>query len=435
MTFNLVQTVFALNMAANAVAGIDDTPQNLQSLFDAYINGGPLVSPYGVYEPNSSTFTTTAPGFFNSLNPSDLAGGDWEVVWGPAVYVDLAKDMPTGEATNSAFVAKSASNNAYVVAIAGTNFKSLKDWLAEDLDVDPASRTEWPNFNPAGLSVLTQQHGIYETARIDAGSVLGVTNLVTKLTDTTQPAGMETLAGFLQKLPSTQGYLKGSTLYFTGHSLGGALTQVIGLYLYAQLMADGWAKISTLPTAGPTPGNLGFAMFYNNIFKPESNPTNCEPVPYWSADVISSGDVVPAAWNNLTSAFTLDVDAAGNYASFYGELAPDPIDLKILWLKFEVSKQPFGKVMGDLMAAISAVTDFFYSPVTQFAFTPTPGYYARNEGYVSWEPMPLATDADPIPDLKALGPYVFHAHTSQYNYFFGIGVVPQFPTKPNTSQA
>lgn len=428
MTFNLVQTVFALNMAANAVAGIDDTPQNLQSLFSAYLNGGPLPSPYGVYEPNTDTFTTTAPGFFNSLDGSLL--GDWEVVWGPAVYVDLAKNMTTGEATNSAFVAKSVSNNAYVVAIAGTNFKSVEDWLAEDVSVDPAQRVAWTDFNPAGLQILTEQEKDNPIrAMIDAGSALGVSNLVTQLTDPNQQqADMRTLAGFLRQLPSTDGYLQGSTLYFTGHSLGGALTQVIALYLFAQLEANGWAKIRTLPTAGPTPGNLGFQILYDHTFKPGFDPTGFAAVPNWSADVISSGDVVPAAWNNLTSAFTLNVDQAGNYASFYGELSPNPIDFKILWLNFEVKKAPFGKVMGDLMLAITAFVGEFYWPVFQTAFTPTPGFYQRTDGYVTWQPFPLATDADPILDLKALGPYVLHAHTSQYNYYFGIGVVPQFPT-------
>ncbi|MEQ2355602.1 hypothetical protein [Pseudoalteromonas piscicida] len=53
-----------------------------------------------------------------------------DIVWGPH-----AQMMPNGEAFNTMYVARVSGTDQYIVAIAGTNGKSLFDWIFQDFNV------------------------------------------------------------------------------------------------------------------------------------------------------------------------------------------------------------------------------------------------------------------------------------------------------------
>jgi hypothetical protein len=322
-----------------------------------------------------------------------------------------------------------------VVSVAGTNFTSIVDWLSEDVNVFPTNRVAWSDFNPINLSQLTPS----AHALIDAGTVLGVTNLLTQLADASQPANSQSLGGFLLNLPDSPGFQTGATLYFSGHSLGGALTQVLPLYLNAALAAVNqgesgkavWGTVYVLPTAGPTPGNVAFAELFNNTF-PGDVETGFAPVPYWNNDVISKLDVVPAAWDNIQNAFSATADAKGNYSSFYGMLGDDAANIVIPIFNIDLQSVPFGKGMGE-MSAVLGTYAIFYTPVRQIAFQPTQGYYAWADGVGTWTPYTLPSDTDPLESLDALAPYVLYTHTSQYAYYFLDGTIPHPPSLQKSS--
>jgi hypothetical protein len=92
-----------------------------------------------------------------------------------------------------------------------------------------------------------------------------------------------------------------STLIFTGHSLGGALSPTLALALKEQgLNLKDWKAVYVYPTAGPTAGNATFATYFSQTF-PQS-ATGSQPWQVWNADLANSLDIVPRAWNAQTLA-------------------------------------------------------------------------------------------------------------------------------------
>src|SRR5712692_2185945 len=238
MAYDIVQTSFLLGMASNGAAGIWATQSELLGYLNTYLNGG--TDPIG----------THYDGFFPQMN-SKLAGGDWSVVWGPCLYSERG-DKP-GEATNAMYVAYSPSLSTYVVAIAATNFLSIFDWLAEDFNVLPNYMAEWP------LSVPFVQKSHWPwfwhvPPAISAATALGVSDLLTKLTDSSKG----TIQEFLTATANST-----DTLIFAGHSLAGALSPTLAFYLYPQPAQSNWRQVLVLPTAGATPGNKKFAAAFN----------------------------------------------------------------------------------------------------------------------------------------------------------------------------
>src|SRR5688572_22488944 len=96
-SYSLQQMTFVLSVLSNGAASKTGTPSQLEQILSQSI--GDALS--------NSTFT-------------DLIGTDWSVVWGPVV----SQASGSRYADNAMFVAHSPSQNAYVVAIAGTNFLS-----------------------------------------------------------------------------------------------------------------------------------------------------------------------------------------------------------------------------------------------------------------------------------------------------------------------
>ncbi|MEI9987796.1 MAG: hypothetical protein WDN69_34535 [Aliidongia sp.] len=169
-----------------------------------------------------------------------------------------------------------ANGSLTVVAIAGTNALSIYDWLVEDADVTLKQPVAWPGA-PSG-------------AWISEGTQIGLDKL------NAMSSGTQSLAAYLAAAAGTG---KNRTLIFTGHSLAGALSPTLALYLFTQggLSLPAWQAVNVYPTAGYSPGNQAFSQFFTSLFEPTGNTGTYQ---VWNRDVWNALDVVPRAWDYTT---------------------------------------------------------------------------------------------------------------------------------------
>jgi hypothetical protein len=197
--------------------------------------------------------------------------GRWKVAWGPVV-LQLTDD---GQDINSIYAAQNQdATNEIAIAVSGTNPDSVFDWLVEDGLV--SEQVPWP-------ATLFSDPG----AAIALGTSIG---LLLLLTHAPSDRVMQPGVGLLPWL----GSLTGSpvSVGLMGHSLGGALSPTLALWLAdTQGIPLLWdparnATVSATPFAGPTPGNLTFAGHYDKVLGAATRR-------FWN-----SIDVVPHAWED-----------------------------------------------------------------------------------------------------------------------------------------
>ena len=277
--------------------------------------------------------------------------GRWEVVWGPVIYQAEGSTV----ADNTMFVVHSLDTPQMVVSIAGTNPYSLFNWLFENL---PIRRKEaWPTCggNEAGFK-----------PEISQGTANGL-----RILQAMQADG-QTLLEFLQAyLPALSGSM---AITVTGHSLGGALSSAMAVYLADMQLTwnpDNRAVVSVTPIAGPTPGNLDFAMVADQAL-------NGRIQRIWN-----DKDVVPHAWDkaqmtklptiyaptikpNLFIRFVIYLAQQAANRSDYAHLQPDPLPLP-------------GKVVptaqADDLLPTSFIHKFLPSYMVQMAYQHLQAYY------------------------------------------------------------
>ncbi|WP_338847352.1 hypothetical protein V8J88_01375 [Massilia sp. W12] len=400
-TYDLAQTVELLNFAANGASSISATQSQLQGYLQTYLNGGttPINTPFA--------------GFFPQMN-SQLAGGDWRVVWGPVVY--STKPDSEAEAANAMYVAYSANLAMYVVAIAATNPASIYDWVAEDGDVSPLRMAEWPPSLP--FSVSTHLPPLGFKPYISAATARGLSNLLTQMSD---PANQGTLQSFLKSKTDAN-----ATLVFTGHSLAGALSPTLALYLYPDPPSSGWKNVFVLPTAGASPGNAKFAQLFVSAYPQTAIEGVNQPYGFWNVDFANQNDVVPHAWNQLSNVVQPQ-DEAGNYPSFFGVLS-----------------QAIGSKLRDAVIAAEALSggSLEYQNLTQSVFAPQWGTWqntwdATTQQYqypAEWVSFPVYTDQNPLSTVEELGAALEATHISQYFRFFNMAPPPKMATKQPQAQ-
>ncbi|MDQ3813758.1 MAG: lipase family protein [Armatimonadota bacterium] len=203
------------------------------------------------------------------LGNSDYATNNlWEFAWGPGL---TSGDMM--------YVAKKKSADQYAVAIRGTDWSFLMDWI-EDFDV--LQLVAFPYIS-------TQDANI----RISKGSMDGLTTLLGMngaVIDSQSDAGPD--MSLLQFLMDAALHAPGDIdIFVTGHSLGGALASVLAAWLSYETAQwghlPGKVNVKTYTFAAPSAGNSNFATYYDNLFGANA----------WR--VYNKLDAVPNAWQTL----------------------------------------------------------------------------------------------------------------------------------------
>jgi len=193
-----------------------------------------------------------------AIQPAAL--GPWSLTWGPATDQGIL-----------AYVAVGANAQTYALVFRGSLADDaahdfIRNWL-QDADVLKQDPFIFPPS--AGAKVSAGMN-------MALGSVQGLVDPVTR-------ENLVTYLGALAKAHANP------TLMLCGHSLGGALVQVAGVWLRAQLVQHGTLGGMTIVPftyAAPTTGNQQFATLYDSVF----------PVSYRAVNTL---DVVPMAWQNV----------------------------------------------------------------------------------------------------------------------------------------
>jgi Lipase (class 3) len=188
----------------------------------------------------------------------------WRVAWGPALSSDRA---------NMLYIAGNTALNQYAVAVRGTDWSFILNWIEDFASMLPL--VPYPALN---------------AGKVAAGTLIGVQTL----------QGLNFLS-FVGSLPQNAG------AYVTGHSLGGCLASAIAPLVANQVGASGSVKVYTF--AAPSPGDATFKSYFDGLFGVDS-------MAYRVYDTL---DAVPDAWTTLATIKTY-------YAGFY----PCPDDIKAI---------------------------------------------------------------------------------------------------------
>jgi len=200
-----------------------------------------------------------------SLSQSAYAG--WQVVWGPGLTPDRANMM---------YIAGNTATIQYAVAVRGTDWSFVLDWLEDFGSLLPL--VELPFLVPPG------GNGIM----IAAGTSLGLTALLQMHAVPADPTAATVSAEtFLRALPAD------ADVFVTGHSLGGCLASVVAPWVAS--LFGGSARVKAYTFAAPSAGNAAFASYYNTLF---TDPTTGQSTAY---RVYNSLDSVPNAWATLAT--------------------------------------------------------------------------------------------------------------------------------------
>ncbi|MEU2037212.1 lipase family protein [Nocardia niwae] len=221
--------------------------------------------------------------------------GGWEIVWGPGVAL-FDTDL---FAVNALYMVRSTEDRSrYVIAMAGSTDALVFDWLVEDSFI---LQTPW-FANNAALHTI--------------GTAIGVKTLINIRPSGNRPGAGHTLPEFLSALGD-----KAIDLTVTGHSLGGALSLTMALFLRdTQWLWDNSekARISVLSTAGPSFCNQEFVDYTSQ---------RLQRVQRYANDL----DIVPHMWNPP------DIEAAKALYSKNNQPAPAGMQVLLELLKIQAS--------------------------------------------------------------------------------------------------
>ncbi|HEX6037445.1 lipase family protein [Longimicrobium sp.] len=247
--------------------------------------------------------------------------GNWSVAWGP-VAVQL---NTSAYAVNAMYVAESKDTpGSYVVGIAGTNPSSVFDWVVEDGLVSVQ---------------LPWIYGLFSApdARIALGTGIGLAILQNAAPGSGIPGTGTTLLEFMQGIPK-----EGTSVVVSGHSLGGALSPTVALWLHdVRLLWDPFSQValSTLPTAGPTAGNAAFAAYSNEKLPTTRFANAIDVVPHaWQASDLAAiptlyaPDIQPDDLINDLVHVAETISAAGGYTQLVDDAGwfPASVDTSII---------------------------------------------------------------------------------------------------------
>lgn len=187
--------------------------------------------------------------FLEAINAQLQSIPGWEVVWGPGIYNTIPVITPE---SNAMYLAYNADKASYFLGVAGTNPISLYDWILEDGAV--GSTVPWPYGNAGSDAAITE------------GLSVGLKHLQAMVaSDRVMGPGTTLLEFLTNAMAEAQQPL---TMRIAGHSLGGALCPLLGLWLLdIQSQWDPRRHIQAWeiwPSAGFTPGTPDFQTYYQN---------------------------------------------------------------------------------------------------------------------------------------------------------------------------
>ncbi|MDN3693375.1 hypothetical protein QWZ06_14315 [Chryseobacterium tructae] len=284
------QQVFSMAILANRAGDYNgggiELQQQLQYDLSYYFNNVPPVKIMG--QNNPSIVDPSVTPFL----------GNWNLVWGPALIEETDEHgKHTGVADNALYVVQcdtvafpgGPTLPTYMVAIAATNPASLYDWETEDFSVSEV--VNWTTYDPTKFTPSTYNG---TDPYISKGTAIGVSILLGLKSPNHAASPNTTLQQFLTGLkPNPE-----TAIIFGGHSLAGALSPTLALYLKENKDLDAFGTILVYPTAGPTPGEAAFAKLFNNTFPPLPSGWQPQTGNYqsWNTMHWNNLDVVPHAW-------------------------------------------------------------------------------------------------------------------------------------------
>ncbi|WP_298519499.1 hypothetical protein [uncultured Kordia sp.] len=197
--------------------------------------------------------------------------GEWKAIWGPIVYANDPTSTSV-HADNTMGMYYNESENTIVIGIAGTNVNSPYGWFVEDFSVHKTISWE----------LVT---GVPNSGNISNGTNTGL-NILLGMINKENTSLITALKNFI----NDHSNLDNIQVAVAGHSLGGALSPTLALYLVDK--KEEWdpnnkASVGAFPTAGPTPGDEGFASYYEKQIA-------ANKIYYLSQH--NALDVVPHAW-------------------------------------------------------------------------------------------------------------------------------------------
>lgn len=341
--------------------------------------------------PDHATFELISTGLSNAAGTI----GTWNVVWGPSVVM---QPIGAGVAMNTMYVAQSAASpSQYVIAIAGTNPRSMLDWIIEDGFV---------HWQVPWVYAPLEARG----AKIALGTAIGLGIVETMRPSSTVPGGGSTLVEFLATITRNP-----VQIAVVGHSLGGALAPTAALWLAdTQGFLSHWdphrnATLSALPTAGPTAGNSAFASY-------SGKKLGARLTPYYN-----TLDVVPHAWQASMLAeipgiyephipklpvierlvdVALQLSAGGDYTALPG-LTPLPGKFHRVHIKGMHERAADGAAQGKgILHDLKGLLDLERF-LLEVAYQHTTAYDSWFQFNPQWWPVPLRLTPAPSPALTA----------------------------------
>lgn len=314
---------------------------------------------------------TLAPCMVNELKKQPLTRDKWTLVWGPAVYKFAFAELDD----NMMYIVQETEQPSHlVIAVRGTNAKAILDWLIEDLEVN--HQEGWPYGNPPKSL----------QPKISQGTHSGLTVLQQMVPASGVPGEGQTLHQFLAAQTAVYPTLQ---VDVTGHSLGGALSPTLALWL-ADTQADwdpaGKAQLAVYPLAGPTAGNTDFATYSDSRIGAVTHRLH------------NPHDVVPLAWNHHTM---------GTIAGLYKPHAEASVAERLLIdvARDEIEHKGYSQIRPQAPPLHSALNSEVKGFLGQLGWQHTCGYHcALGLVEATFLPITLNCQNDPPPPCPVCPP-------------------------------
>ncbi|WP_298511956.1 hypothetical protein [uncultured Kordia sp.] len=354
----------------------------------------------GSYEKLQNYVTTVSDKVLSDKRTQKYIGNDWETVWGPVVY-SHDKNSSYARADNTMAVYYSKTEKLFVIAIAGTNSISSFGWMKEDFHVNKTA--VWKDISGKGMGDISQ------------GTATGLNILVHTMKDR-QLGVLTALKDYIidKKISKVE-------VAVTGHSLGGALSPALALYLSDKRTE--WnngqdIQISTYPTAGPTIGvypnwknrrKNNFIKYYNDQIKAGN-------IKYHAT--INDLDIVPLAWDKDDLAKIPQL-----YTNFgIQDVSFGTMSLIVVLNTFKNSDKLAEKLKQYVYKHISPTVvsgefyDVYDKKIIKLFNRLKPGTYITNK-YI---PKPLQANIKNAENLFRFFAQAAYQHTTAYDVLLGI---------------